>query len=312
MMEVSISPHIRSDLTIRRIMIYVIIALIPCSIAGVYYFGYYTLAIITVSVVSALITEFIGLKMMKRKFEMDGSAIVTGLMLALILPPTVPLWVPAVGAAFAIAFSKLVFGGLGHNIFNPALVGRAFLMASWPVLMTKFVLDAVTKATPLGALESSNAALPTYMQLFLGNVGGCIGETSVLAILIGASILLALRVIDWRIPLSYVGTVFLLTWVLGQDPVFHVLAGGLMFGAFFMATDYVTNPITRWGRVLFGICAGIFVVVFRMWGGMPEGVCYSILIMNGFTPLIDRYIKPRPLGEKKLDFAHIIKKEASK
>jgi len=249
---------------------------------------------------------------MKRKFEMDGSAIVTGLMLALILPPTVPLWIPAVGAAFSIAFSKLAFGGLGHNIFNPALVGRAFLMASWPVLMTKFVLDAVTKATPLGALESSNAALPTYMQLFLGNVGGCIGETSVLAILIGASILLALRVIDWRIPLSYVGTVFLLTWVLGQDPVFHVLAGGLMFGAFFMATDYVTNPITRWGRVLFGICAGIFVVVFRMWGGMPEGVCYSILIMNGFTPLIDRYIKPRPLGEKKLDFAPFMKKEASK
>ena len=311
-MEISVSPHIRSDLTIRRIMIYVIIALIPCIVAGVYYFGYYTLAITAVSVISALITEFIGLKMMKKKFEMDGSAIVTGLMLALILPPTVPLWVPAAGAVFAIAMSKLVFGGLGHNIFNPALVGRAFLMASWPVLMTRFVFDAVTKATPLGVLESSNPVLPANMQLFLGNVGGCIGETSVLAILIGAAILLALRIIDWRIPLSYIGTVFLLTWVLGQDPMFHVLAGGLMFGAVFMATDYVTNPMTKWGRAIFGICAGIFVVVFRLWGGMPEGVCYSILIMNGFTPLIDRYIKPRPLGEKKLDFKNIMKKEASK
>ena len=297
---VSASPHIRKDISVEKIMYLVILALMPTTVAGIYFFGYHALFIIILSVLSALITEFLILKVRKKEFRMDGSAIITGLLLALVLPPTVPWWVPVVGAVFAIAIGKQVFGGLGQNIFNPALVGRAFLMACWPVLLTTWIVpfggaDAITAATPLGALKLEHITTPS-IQLFLGNVGGCIGETSAIAILIGASILLTLKIIDWRIPLSYIGTVFLLMFFLGQDPIFHVLAGGLMLGAFFMATDYVTGPITRWGRVIFGIGAGVFVVVFRLWGGMPGGVCYSILLMNAFTPLIDRYVKPSPLG----------------
>lgn len=295
------SPHLKKDISVKRIMFLVILALMPTTIAGIYFFGYYAFLVIILSILSAEIAEFLSLKIQKKKFVMDGSAIITGLLLALVLPPTVPLWVPVVGSFFAIAIAKHAFGGLGQNLFNPALVGRAFLMICWPVLMTRWVtpFDAVTTATPLAALKMQNLVIPSNIDLFFGGIGGCIGETSALAILIGGIILIALKVIDWRTPLSIICTVFVLMLLLGQDPIFHILAGGLMLGAFFMATDYVTTPITGWGRVIFGIGVGLLIVVFRLWSGMPEGVCYSILIMNGFTPLIDRYIRPLPLGIKK-------------
>jgi len=299
--KITPSPHLRKDTSVKKIMLLVILALMPTTIAGIYFFGYHALLVIILSIVTAEITEFLALKIQKKDFVLDGSAIITGLLLALILPPNVPLWIPVVGSFFAIAIAKHAFGGLGQNIFNPALVGRAFLMLSWPILLTTWVspFDAVTTATPLAALKMQNTFIASNLDLLLGSVGGCIGETSALAILIGGIALIALKVIDWRTPLSIIGTVFIFMLLLGQDPVFHILAGGLMLGAFFMATDYVTTPITGWGKVAFGIGAGILIVVFRLWSGMPEGVCYSILIMNGFTPLIDRYIKPHPLGAKK-------------
>ncbi|GAH64549.1 unnamed protein product [marine sediment metagenome] len=209
----------------------------------------------------------------------------------------------AVGSVFSIAIVKEAFGGLGHNIFNPALGGRAFLAACFSAKMTTWVLpmgfgaDAVTRATPLSSsFIWEGDKLSLYRDLFLGNIGGSIGETSALLILIGGVLLLALGIINWRIPVAYIGTVALLTFALGQDAMFHILAGGLMLGAFFMATDYVTSPITARGKIIFGIGAGILTVVIRRFGGLPEGVCYSILFMNAVTPLIDRYVKVRPYG----------------
>jgi electron transport complex protein RnfD len=298
-------------------MVAVVIALLPAAGAGVYFFGPRVLGLIIVSVLTALVTEYVALGLMGRRFVMDGSAVVTGLLLALCLPPTVPIWMPVVGAAFAIGIGKCAFGGLGHNIFNPALVGRAFLMVSWPVLMTTWAFpvapfesvpeeslaaapgenlaEAVTGATPLENWKATGVHAP-LSNLFFGNVGGSIGETSALAILIGGIFLIALRYIDWRTPLSYIGTVGALMFLLGENPAFHILAGGLFLGAFFMATDYVTTPITGEGKIIFGLGAGLIVVVIRMFGGFPEGVLFSILIMNGFTPLIDRVTRPRVYG----------------
>jgi electron transport complex protein RnfD len=235
---------------------------------------------------------------------MDGSALITGFLLALTLPPTFPLWMAAVGVIFAIAVAKEIFGGLGYNIFNPALSGRAFLTACFPKEMTEWVrpFDAITSPTPLNkGFVWHNGKMALYKSLFIGNIGGSLGETSALLILIGGILLLVLKIIDWRIPLSYLGTVFFLIFLLGMDPIFHVLAGGLMLGAFFMATDYVTSPITDKGRVIFGVGAGILTVIIRLFGGMPEGVCFSILLMNAFTPLIDKYVKPRPFGWRKIN-----------
>lgn len=296
---VSPSPHIRDSVTVEEIMYSVIIALIPAVVAGAYFFGIGILAVIAVSILTAVVTEYIAMKLMRRKFRNDGSAILTGLLLALTLPPTVPLWIPAVGAFFAIAVVKCAFGGLGHNIFNPALAGRIFLTLSWPSLMRRWPEwvgpDGITTATPLQLWKFQNTLTP-YLKLFVGNVGGCIGETSALALLMGGLFLIARKYIDWKTPVSFIGTVGLLMFLLGQDPIFHILAGGLFLGAFFMATDYVTTPLTGKGRVIFGVGAGILVTVFRMYSGMTEGVAFSILIMNGFTPLIDRVIKPRVYG----------------
>lgn len=296
---VSPSPHIRDSVTVEEIMYSVIAALIPAVAAGVYFFGARVLAVIAVSIAAAVLTEYAAVRMMGRKFRNDGSAILTGLLLALVLPPTVPLWMPAAGSFFAIAIAKCAFGGLGHNIFNPALAGRIFLALSWPSLMARWPEwagpDGITTATPL-QLWKYQGVLTPHLKLFIGNVGGCIGETSALALLIGGLFLIAKGYIDWKIPVSYVGTVGLLMWLLGEDPIFHVLAGGLLLGAFFMATDYVTTPLTGRGRAVFGVGAGILTVVFRMYSGMPEGVAFSILIMNAFTPLIDRLIRPRVYG----------------
>lgn len=303
---ISPGPHLRGKLSVSKIMYYVVLALLLPTGAAVYFFGYRALLVIMVSVVAAVLTEYGVKKLRKRAFVMDGSAIVAGLLLALILPPTIPLWMAAAGSVFAIAIVKEAFGGLGYNIFNPALGGRAFMTASFSAEMTTWVLpmgfaaDAVTSATPLSERfiwEGNKLSL--YNELFLGNTGGSIGETSVLLILIGGLLLIALRIIDWRIPVAYIGTVAILTLVLGEDAILHVLAGGLMLGAFFMATDYVTSPLTHKGRIVFSVGAGILTVVIRLFGGLPEGVAFSILFMNALTPLIDRYIKVRPYGLKK-------------
>ena len=300
---ISPGPHLRGKLSVSKIMYYVVLALLLPTGAAVYFFGYHALLVIAVSVAAAVLTEYGVKKLRKRAFVMDGSAVVTGLLLALVLPPTIPLWMAAVGSVFSIAIVKEAFGGLGHNIFNPALGGRAFMAACFSVKMTTWVsptgfgADAVTTATPLSSnFIWEGDKLSLYKDLFLGNIGGSIGETSALLILVGGILLLALGIISWRIPVAYIGTVALLTLALGQDAIFHILAGGLMLGAFFMATDYVTSPITARGKIIFGIGAGILTVVIRRFGGLPEGVCYSILFMNAITPLIDRYVKVRPYG----------------
>ena len=240
---------------------------------------------------------------------LDGSAFLTGLLLAYNLPAHVPFWLPIVGSFFAIAIGKQVFGGLGQNIFNPALVGRVFLMASWPKYMTTFTkplnYDALTCATPL-ALIKEGKALETisYLDLFLGKRGGCIGEVCILALLVGALFLIYKGYICWHIPLTYLATVGVFTYIFGQgglfsgDWLFHILSGGLILGAFFMATDYVTSPLTRKGQIIFGIGCGLITVVIRLWGGYPEGVSYAILMMNGATPIIDRFTKNRIYGNR--------------
>jgi len=285
-------------------MYLVVIALLFPAGAGVYFFGYRALSVIAVCLVTAVLTEYAVKKLLRKKpFVMDGSAVITGLLLALVLPPTIPLWMAAVGSVFAIAIVKEAFGGLGHNIFNPALGSRAFLAACFAAKMTMWVapmgfgVDAVTTATPLSnSFIWGGSKLSLYRDLFLGNTGGSIGETSALLILVGGILLLVLGIINWRIPLFYIGTVAFLSLAFGEDALFQILAGGLMLGAFFMATDYVTSPLTSRGRIIFGIGAGILTVIIRRFGGLPEGVCYSILFMNAVTPLIDRYVKVRPYG----------------
>jgi electron transport complex protein RnfD len=333
------SPHIRDGIDIKGVMYAVVISLVPAGAGAVYFFGMRALVIIVLASVSAVLTEAACQKAMKRKITVgDGSALVTGILLAFNVPPGVPYWLPVVGSAFAIGIAKIPFGGLGYNPLNPALAARAFLLASWPVSMTAAWtapsrgslsgISAITTATPLGVYKyargliidpSSGAeevrrasaylgelyAGPSLRNLFLGNVGGCVGETSVLLLLIGAAYLLIRGIICWRIPLSFIGTVALMTWVLGGKgpfdgyPLFHVLAGGLMLGAFFMATDMVTSPVTSKGKLIFGVGCGIITSIIRILGGYPEGVSYSILIMNITVPLIDRYTRPRKLGEVK-------------
>ena len=295
---VSASPHVKSKETVNSIMWLVVLALVPAMIAGVVFFGARALLVILFSTLSAVLTEYIIQKLTKKDITIkDGSSALTGVLLALVIPPSVPLWVPIVGSAFAIAIAKHAFGGLGFNIFNPALAGRAFLVASWPLLMTTWLLtDGATGATPLGTLAMTGINGFSYSQLFLGNIGGSLGETSALAILLGAAFLLYKKIIDWRIPVSYLGTVAVLMILLRQDPLFHLLVGGLMLGAFFMATDYVTTPITAKGRIIFGIGCGVLVVLIRIFGSLPEGVAFSILLMNAFTPMIDRYTKTKPFG----------------
>ncbi|MBW2980350.1 RnfABCDGE type electron transport complex subunit D [Candidatus Woesearchaeota archaeon] len=295
---VSVSPHIKSKEDVSSIMWLVVLALLPAMIGGIIFFKVHALLIILLSTLTAVLTEYIIQKLTKKEITIkDGSAAVTGVLLALVIPPSVPLWVPIAGSFFAVAIAKHAFGGLGFNIFNPALAGRAFLTASWPLLMATWLLpDGTTGATPLGVLKFEGIKAVSYGNLFLGNIGGSLGETSALAILLGAAFLLYKKIIDWRIPAAYLGTVALLMILLRQDPTFHLLAGGLMLGAFFMATDYVTTPITEKGRLVFGVGCGLLTVLIRGFGGLPGGVALSILLMNSLTPLIDRYTKTRPFG----------------
>jgi len=284
-------------------MYIVVVALLFPTATSIYFFGYYAIYLILTGVITAVLTEFAIKKLRKKRFIMDGSAVITGLLFALTLPPRLPLWMAVVGSFFAIAVAKEAFGGLGYNIFNPALAGRAFLSVCFPREMTSWVLppyfnyDAITGATPLGeSFTYQLDKLSLYKDLFFGNTGGSLGETSAMFILIGALILIVFRIIDWRIPVLYISTVALGSFVMGKDVLFQILAGGLMIGAFFMATDYVTSPVTKNGRIIFGVGLGVLTVLIRNFSSMPEGVCFSILIMNAFTPLIDKYIKVKPFG----------------
>jgi len=294
-------------------MIDVVIALAPASLIGIYFFGIRALAVILVTVASCLVSEYLVRLILKRENTIsDFSAVVTGLLLALNLPPTIPLWIAAVGGAVAIIIVKQLFGGIGQNFMNPALGARVILLVSWAGYMTGWVApgpDAVSSATPLGILkegtEAAGAVLPGYMELFAGNVAGCIGETSVLALLIGAFYLLYRRVISLEIPLTFIGTVALFTWIFGGnglftgDFVYHILSGGLVLGAFFMATDYSTSPITSRGRLIMGAGCGLLTAVIRLYANYPEGVSFAIILMNVVVPLIDRYTVPKSFGGEK-------------
>lgn len=296
---VSLSPHVRSEASTRRIMIDVVIALIPALVFAVYWFGFGVLVTVLLSIAAAVGGEALMQKLLKRPITVDdGSAVVTGLLLALTLPPQTPWYVPVLGALFAVCIAKQVFGGLGDNFVNPALAGRAFLLASFPVAMTTFpqVADAVSSATPL---SSEFAGSVDYLQAFLGRMGGSIGEVSKLALLAGAIYLIARRVIDWRIPVCYLGTMAAMNAIFGEPVLDSVLLGGTMLGAFFMATDYVTSPVTTWGRVLYGVGIGVINFSIRRWGAYPEGVTYAILLMNIAAPLLERATRPRKYGEVK-------------
>ncbi len=293
----SVSPHFRAKNSTSSLMFEVIFALIPAVAASFLNFGLRSLILIGLSVITAVLSELLFQKLSGQKVRIsDCSAILTGLLLAMNLPVSVPWWIPVVGSAFAIIVVKQFFGGIGQNFVNPALAARCFLLISWTSLMTDFSLDGVAQATPLTMAESGAAVLPDYMECFLGNTAGCLGETSALFLLIGGLYLIAARVIDFRIPLSFIGTVFVLSFVFGMDGLYQILNGGLFLGAFFMATDYVTTPMNRGGRWIFGIGCGLITVLIRRFGSYPEGVSFAILLMNICTPLIDRFVKPRVYG----------------
>ncbi|MCX7828206.1 MAG: RnfABCDGE type electron transport complex subunit D [Thermanaerothrix sp.] len=307
LLVVSSSPHIRDELTVRKIMGLVLLALLPAGVAGVYFFGLHAFWVIAVCVMSAVGSEALWQKVTGRKVTVsDLSAAVTGLLLAYNLPPDISLFIAALGSCFAIIVVKQLYGGLGKNIVNPALAARAVMLTSWPVPMTTWSLHGVTGPTPLALLkgvEAAGAKLPPLMDLFIGNVGGCIGETSALALLLGGLFLIWKRVITWHIPVVYIGTVAVLSAVLhrpsgiSMGPLYEIFAGGLFLGAIFMATDYATSPMDKSGQMVFAFGCGVIATLIRFYGGYPEGVSYSILIMNLTVPLIDRYFKPRIFGQ---------------
>lgn len=310
----SSSPHIRSKETTTSVMRDVLIALAPAALAGIYFFGFGALKIYVLAIASAVATEaFIQKFILKTTVTVnDLSAVVTAVLLSMTLPVTAPWWIPVIGSAFAIAIVKQAFGGIGSNFMNPALAARAFMVASWPVIMTgSWVtpgVDAVSTATPLGLIKEGgglSALTETgvgFTDLLIGNVAGCLGETSALLLIVGGLYLLWKGVISWRIPVAYIGTVGVLYLVTGagvSEMLIQLVAGGLMLGAFFMATDYVSSPVTPRGRLIFGIGCGVLTFVIRKIGGYPEGVLYSILLMNVVAPLIDRYTQPKVFGEVK-------------
>lgn len=303
---VSGTPHVRSKESIQSIMRDVIIALVPATAAGIYYFGLRALILIVAAIISAVFFEWLYEKITKKPVTInDLSAVVTGLLLAMNLPASAPVWVAIVGSAFAIIFAKQLFGGLGQNFINPALAGRAFLLASYPTEMTTWVVpnglaaDAATYATPLAQLK--NGTLDASLgQLVLGQVGGTIGETCAIALIIGGLYLLWKHVISWKIPVIYIATVFILFAVIGRHgmrmPVQEIFAGGVMLGGIFMATDYASSPVTPKGQIIFAVGAGLLTYLIRTFGGYPEGVSYSILIMNCCVPLIERFTEPTIFG----------------
>lgn len=319
---VSLSPHVHSTDSVQKNMYGVCIALIPALLVSLYFFGLGALIVLATSVLACVFFEWAITKYILKRDKVtitDGSAILTGLLLGFNLPSNLPIWIILIGALVAIGIGKLTFGGLGCNPFNPALVGRVFLLVSFPVQMTTWpvpgnmtaYLDAETGATPLAIMKSAIKAgdpslleqLPDSLSLFLGQSGGCLGEVSALALLIGLVYMLIRRIITWHIPVSILVTVFVLSGLLHlsnpvyASPVDVLLTGGLMLGACFMATDYVTSPMTYKGQVIYGFCIGFLTVVIRTFGAYPEGMSFAILIMNAFTPLINTYCKPKRFGE---------------
>ena len=323
---VSASPHIHSDRTSRKLMYDVVIALVPAFLVSLYLFGISAFIVTAVAIISCLFFEFVIQKYILKTTTTisDGSALLTGILLAFNLPSNIPVWMIIVGSLVAIGIAKLSFGGLGFNIFNPALVARVFLLVSFPVQMTSWpspivnntsFADAVTGATPLGIVKEGlqygetmtelSSKIPSLSELFLGISGGSIGEMSGLALLLGGIYLLVRRVISWHIPVTMLLTIAVMTgifWLVDPlhyaDPLFHLFAGGAILGAFFMATDLVTSPVTRKGMVIFAVGIGAITVVIRLFGAYPEGVSFAILIMNALVPLINKYFKPRRFGEK--------------
>ena len=314
-LTISSSPHAHSPVTTSTVMRDVLIALLPALLGSIYFFGLRALAVSLVSVGACVFFEWAYRRLMKKDNTVpDLSAAVTGLLIAFVCPVTIPYWIIIIGDFFAIVLVKQLFGGIGKNLFNPALSARAFLF-SWPVVMSTWVkvgvehsaslffpADAVTAATPLAAMHAGSLEGVKLLDLFLGNVGGCIGETSALLLLIGGVYLIARKVISFRIPAAFLGTVALLSFLFPQgNPRFYwtaaqLLSGGLMLGAFFMATDYVTSPVTKWGQVIFGVGCGLITVAIRRFGAYNEGVSYAILVMNAFCVVLDKIGRPRKFG----------------
>ena len=321
----SLSPHAHGNDSVERNMYGVIIALMPALLVSFYFFGLGSVVVTATSVAACVLLEWAISKYIlkqQRNTVLDGSAILTGLLLAFNLPSNLPVWIILIGAVFAIGFAKMPFGGLGNNLFNPALVGRAALLVAFPAQMTTWpkvgqlsnYLDAETGATPLAimknAIKSGDASvlneLPSSLDLVLGNHpdgAGAMGEICALALIIGLAYMLWKKIITWHIPVSIIGTVFVLAGLMHMaspvyaDPVSVILSGGLMLGAIFMATDYVTSPMTAKGQLIYGVAIGVLTVIIRNWGAYPEGMSFAILIMNAFTPLINNYVKPKRFGE---------------
>ena len=313
-LTVSASPHIRCDESISKIMWTVNLTLAPAALFSVYRFGMPALTTMLICIAVAVATEYLILKWREKPVTInDGSAFMTGLLLAMNIPATLPWYMSVFGTVAAIAVAKHTMGGLGYNIFNPALVGRAVLLASWPVAMTTWPemtskVDGVTSATPLGILKLQGYEklvavfgdkVEMYQLLFIGSRSGSMGETSALLLILGGVYLIYRGYINWQVPVVMIGTVGALTAIFGHDPVLHMMSGGLILGAFFMATDMVTTPITVKGQILFAAGAGALTVLIRLLGGYPEGVCYAILLMNCVTPLIDLWIKPAKFGARR-------------
>ncbi len=326
---VSPSPHQLGSNSVKKLMYGVLFALIPTLFVSVFFFGLGAIIVILSAVISSVLFEYLITKfILKRESTvMDGSAALTGLLLAFNLPSNLPIWLVIIGAFVAIGIGKMSFGGLGNNPFNPALVGRVFLLISWPVQMTTWpkpspftekmlgYTDVTTGATPLGQLaetmrngesmSSLGEKVPDYMQMLIGNMGGSFGEIAGFALIIGLIYMLMKKIITWHIPVSIIGSVAIFTGILWladpvnfADPLFHILTGGILLGAIFMATDYVTSPMSKRGMIIYGIGIGVLTIVIRIWGAFPEGVSFAILIMNALVPLINMYLKPKRFGEK--------------
>ncbi len=310
LITISPSPHAQTPTTVSRLMLHVIIALVPAVLFALYYFGIGAAIVIATSIVGCIAAEYLITRyMLGRKPSIGNlSAVLTGLLLALNLPSNIPVWMVLIGCVVAIGIGKMTFGGLGCNIFNPALVGRVFLLLSFPVAMTTWpepivnrmaYTDATTGATILGQLKQ-NLITPDQINLLdaaLGNMGGSMGEVGAIALLLGFAYLLCFRVITWHIPVAIIGTAALFSLCIGAPVGVKILSGGMLLGAIFMATDYVTSPMSRPGMLLYGAMIGIITIIIRQWGAYPEGMSFAILIMNGVTPLINRYMKPRKFGE---------------
>ena len=306
MLNVSSNPHVRDKMTTGRIMQLVVLALLPTTLFGIWNFGFRAFLVVLVTVASSVFFEWLYDRLMHKKNTVtDFSAAVTGLLLALNMPPQIPLWMPVLGSAFAIIVVKQLFGGLGQNFMNPALAARCFLLISFAGMMNNFSaaslgFDSVSGATPLAAMRAGQSV--DLASMFIGRIPGTIGEVSTIALLIGGIYLLVRKVISWRIPVIYIGTVAVFVFIFGGFDVNYVLCqvcgGGLIFGAFFMATDYVTSPITPMGQIVFGVVLGLLTGIFRLWGASPEGVSYAIILSNLFVPMIERVTLPKAFGKE--------------